>query len=99
MLLIVVLTPPSKAQVLPTVGEHACQVRATSDPAAHWALAWLITLCRLATSAGLNIMSPPHRPGHCPVMSWAIWEYCNGALAGSLLCWPETTLVPVIDLR
>src|SRR3712207_4584466 len=46
-----------------------------------------------------NIMSPPHRPGHCPVMLYASWLYCRGELAGSLLCWPETTLVPVIARR
>jgi hypothetical protein len=44
-------------------------------------------------------MSPPHRPGHWPVTACACAVYQPGWLAGSLLCWPETIDVPVIDRR
>jgi len=85
--------------VAPTVGEHACQVSAISEPLFHSVRAWLMTLCRLAMSVARNIMSPPHRPGHWPVTACTCAVYWPGWLAGSLLCWPETIDVPVIDRR
>lgn len=81
------------------MGGHTCQVKVTREPADHCALASSITLWRLLTSEALNMRSPPHSPGYWPVMPLTASVYFAGVEAGSLLCCPETTPLPVIDDR
>src|SRR5262245_17887311 len=76
-----------------------CQATATMAPWLHSSLAWSTTFCRFATAEPANRKSPPHSPGYWPVMSCTFAVYCDGWVAGSLLCWPAIVYRPEICCR